>query len=106
MNKFSNNAAKRTAATTLTSIEGEIVQMFKEALRVKKVSLQDNFFSLGGDSIAATQIVLQIEDSFRVSVTLPEFYLAPSIETLAIRIHEKQAHQTNEHDGDAEEGVL
>ena len=106
MNRFSDNAAKRTAAPTLMSIEGEVVQMFKEALRVKNVSLQDNFFSLGGDSIAATQIVLKIEESFRVSVTLPEFYAAQSIEALAMRIYEKQANQTNKHEGDTEEGVL
>ena len=106
MNRFADNAAKRADAPTLISIEGEVVRMFKEVLRVKNVSLQDTFFSLGGDSIAATQIVLKIKESFRVSVTLPEFYVAQSIETLAMRVYEKQANQTNKHDGDTEEGVL
>jgi amino acid adenylation domain-containing protein/non-ribosomal peptide synthase protein (TIGR01720 family) len=40
-----------------TPIEAALVEIWQEVLRLEKISVHDNFFSLGGDSIISIQII-------------------------------------------------
>ena len=53
------------------SVEAEVAQLFTGLLRhVERVGIHDNFLSLGGDSLGATQLQCRLEHRFDVEVQL------------------------------------
>jgi len=52
-------------------------------LHIEKIGIQDNIFELGGDSIAATQIISRLRDMFRMDIPASILFDAPTIEELA-----------------------
>ncbi len=53
---------------TAQQIEEYLLELYQRFLKVDRITLDDNFFVLGGDSIGATQIANQIQSQFS---TLP-----------------------------------
>lgn len=54
------------APTYASEIEREVAQVFAEMLQVKRVTPQDDVFTLGGDSFEAVRIALELEYRFNV----------------------------------------
>jgi thioesterase domain-containing protein/acyl carrier protein len=66
-----------------------LVRIWQDVLGVEIVTLDQNFFDLGGDSSLAVRMFLQIEKDFAVKLPLPALYEAPTVEELArILCHE------------------
>lgn len=65
-----------------TITERVVAELWGELLEVSQVSLTDDFFSLGGDSLSAQRFVLLAEDR-GVVVTLEQLQEAPSLAALA-----------------------
>ncbi|MBP3799961.1 MAG: non-ribosomal peptide synthetase, partial [Bacilli bacterium] len=63
--------------------EGKLVDLCKKLLGVENISLESNFFDLGGHSLSAVDFVEQINKTFNVNVTLRQIYELNSIEELA-----------------------
>ncbi|WP_042159286.1 non-ribosomal peptide synthetase, partial [Paenibacillus gorillae] len=42
-------------------IEGKLIQVFSEVLKLNSISVNDNFFELGGDSIRAMQVAARLQ---------------------------------------------
>ena len=63
-----------------------VADIFKTALRLDEVPADAGFFDLGGDSIAALDVLLAIEKRFGVSVSPAAFMRAPSAAALAAHI--------------------
>ncbi len=40
-----------------TGVEGQLVQIWEEVLKIKPIHIEDNFFEIGGDSILSIQVV-------------------------------------------------
>lgn len=57
-------------------------QIWCETLHTKEVSGTDNFFTLGGNSLAVGQVLTRIRDRLGVSIKWSEFYAAPTISGL------------------------
>lgn len=62
-------AAALPNASAVSSTEGLLAQVWKERLSVEHVGRTDNFFALGGDSLAALTVLNQVSE--QVGVTLP-----------------------------------
>ncbi len=76
-----------------TEDEKTLVKLFETILNVKKVGINDNFFDLGGDSLAA--IKLQIEafnQGFNISYK--DIFELPTIKQLAKSVSHKRFAQT------------
>lgn len=56
------------AASPRSAIETTLQQMWAKELRNPDVGVEDDFFSLGGDSLQATQILLEANERFGVSM--------------------------------------
>ncbi len=65
------------------SIEQELADIWKNLLHVDQVGINDNFYSLGGDSLATASMVLEIEERFKKTLPVDSFLRSPTIQTLA-----------------------
>lgn len=64
----------------------QLVELFGEMLGGVRCGMTDNFFTLGGHSLMATQAIARIRDRFGVEMTIREFFEAPTIGHVARRI--------------------
>lgn len=67
-------------------IEFRLTAIWQEILGVQQVGVQDNFFSLGGHSLRAAQLVMKIHEAFHISISLKEVFQSPTIKQLADQI--------------------
>jgi len=76
-------------------VEKKIIQIWSEVLRVEKekISIDSNFFDLGGHSLKATILIAKLNKAFDVKVPLAELFRIPTIRELAefVRKLEKDA---------------
>jgi amino acid adenylation domain-containing protein len=69
-----------------TSLEEELVGVWKEILRVESIGIQDNFFRLGGHSLLATVVVNKLRQTYGVELRLRSFIESPTVASLAASI--------------------
>jgi amino acid adenylation domain-containing protein len=62
-----------------TPMELMLAKIWREALSIESVGIDDSFFDLGGDSITAMKIIAAIGRIFPWNLTLAEFYDAVTI---------------------------
>jgi amino acid adenylation domain-containing protein len=67
-------------------VETELAAILSSLLGVPEVSVQDNFFLLGGHSLLGTQLVVRVRDVFGVELSLRALFDAPTIADLAVEI--------------------
>lgn len=71
-----------------TPTERKLAEIFCDALRMDKVSVNDDFEELGGDSLVAVSICSDIEKAFAIEVPIAFLVRAPTVGQLAPRIDE------------------
>ncbi|MDP1817999.1 MAG: amino acid adenylation domain-containing protein, partial [Leadbetterella sp.] len=64
-------------------IEEKLVKIWEEILHRENIGIKDEFFTLGGDSIRAIQIVVQIKKTIKKEINVAELYKYQTIEELA-----------------------
>ncbi len=69
-----------------TPLETRLASIWTELLQVDKVGVQDNFFFLGGDSFAATLLMIRLSQEVGAEVSFLRFLEAPTVATLASEI--------------------
>jgi acyl carrier protein len=62
-----------------TPVEHTLAATWAQVLRVERVGVHDNFFDLGGHSLAATQVVARMSKDFQVEMSLRSFFEKPTI---------------------------
>jgi hypothetical protein len=70
-----------------TPEEEVLCGLFAEVLGVERVSIDDDFFVLGGQSVLVTQLVSRIRSVLDVDIALRTIYETPRIEELAGRLY-------------------
>jgi phthiocerol/phenolphthiocerol synthesis type-I polyketide synthase E len=63
-------------------IAEELTRIWQELLAIEPISIDQNYFDLGGDSILAVQLFAQIERVFKVKLPVATLFEAPTIEAL------------------------
>lgn len=69
--------------TPRTPLEERLALMLSSLLKLEQVSVNDNFFMLGGHSLLGTQLISQIRGTFGVELALRTLFESPTIEQLA-----------------------
>jgi acyl carrier protein len=81
-----NTLRDDTFVAPRTPVEERLVLMLAPLLGLDKVSVQDNFFLLGGHSLLGTQLIARVRDAFGVELTLRALFDAPTIAGLAAQV--------------------
>jgi len=69
-----------------TPLEATVCDAFTRTLDVERVGLDDGFFTLGGNSLAAARLVARLEESTGATVPVRWIFTAPTPQALAGRI--------------------
>ncbi len=66
-----------------TDTEKEVVKAFAEILGLDKISVKEDFFELGGDSLKGIRLVNNLQKSMQVKVDVSELFRNPTPKALA-----------------------
>jgi amino acid adenylation domain-containing protein len=69
-----------------TPIEERLAQTLAALLELEQVSVEDNFFLLGGHSLMGTQLIARIRGAFGVELSLRSLFDAPTVAKLSAQI--------------------
>ncbi|MEM1366729.1 MAG: amino acid adenylation domain-containing protein [Cyanobacteria bacterium P01_H01_bin.15] len=59
-----------------TETETQITQLWATLLELEKVGIEDNFFTVGGNSLTAMQLLSQLRQTFGVELTIAQLFAA------------------------------
>jgi acyl carrier protein len=66
-----------------TEYESTIIAIWEEVLGVEPISIEDDFFSVGGDSLLATRVITRIRKALAVAITPRDIFETPILKDLA-----------------------
>ena len=69
-----------------SSVEETLARIWAEVLGVHPIGIHDNFFDLGGHSLAATRIVSQVIKKFQLEIPLQSLFQSPTVAKMAATI--------------------
>ncbi|MGH7770390.1 MAG: non-ribosomal peptide synthetase, partial [Candidatus Binatia bacterium] len=70
-------------AAPRNEVERTLAEMWAEILSVDRVGVNDNFFDLGGHSLAATRVVSQVIKQFQLELPLQSLFQSPTVAEMA-----------------------
>ncbi len=79
------------AARTVT--ERQLAQILAALLKLERISVDDDFFRLGGHSLLGTQLIARIRDAFNAKIGLRFLFESPTIAALAREIDRQRLEQ-------------
>lgn len=81
------NVSKLKAATLPTGgLQTELAKIWKDVLKLDTVSIEDNFFDVGGHSLAIVQVQARIHDRLGIDCKILDLFEHPTIRTLAAHL--------------------
>ncbi|WP_327367119.1 non-ribosomal peptide synthetase [Streptomyces sp. NBC_01217] len=81
--------ARKTAERPSTPHERQVADVWAEILHRDDIGLHDNFFDLGGNSLAAMRMVARIEQAGGRAIRPASVFQAPTVEQLAALLSEE-----------------
>ncbi len=79
-------SSKETFVAPRTPVEQHLTDIWMQVLKLKSVSIHDNFFELGVNSLSLTQVMHRVYEAFQIKLTLRDLYEIPTIAELAERV--------------------
>jgi acyl carrier protein len=71
-----------------TQVEERVAGLVQSLLGVQQVSVEDNFFLLGGHSLLGTQLIARICSAFGVELGLRSVFESPTVAQLSTKIEQ------------------
>ncbi|WP_348652849.1 amino acid adenylation domain-containing protein [Polyangium sp. y55x31] len=78
-----------------TKTEARLAALWVEVMQQDTISVHDDFFQLGGNSILAVGLVHKINKAFRLSLPLQVLFRSPTIEKLALEVDGQNVNATS-----------
>ena len=78
-----------------TETERDVIAVWQEVLGAERVGIHDNFFDLGGHSLLMVRVHSRLRERFGGDLALVDLFSHPTIESLALRIHEGRRAEPN-----------
>jgi acyl carrier protein len=76
--------------------EERLARIWSEVLGIDQIGVHDDFFDLGGHSLAATRIVSQVIHVFQVNVPINALFDAPTVAEMAAIITANQTKRASD----------
>lgn len=92
--KISKERTDSKKSVTTNSIENKLVDIWKAVLKTESVSLNENFFDLGGNSLLLASVQTQIKEVFGMFIPMVEFFGASTAKDFAKLIRKRLTHQS------------
>jgi acyl carrier protein len=70
-------------------------KIWQNILNIKKISIDDNFFDLGGHSLKAISLLVAIKKQFAIDFDFKHIFLYPTIKQTARKINDIIINITN-----------
>ncbi|NML37861.1 amino acid adenylation domain-containing protein [Chitinophaga sp. G-6-1-13] len=71
---LADQSPEKTYVPPGTPLEERVLQIWRELLGIEKISVEDNFFTLGGHSLNAMKLLAQLHKEFNVIIKVKEFF--------------------------------
>jgi acyl carrier protein len=81
-----NAFAVPTFVAPRSALESGLAAIWEQVLGVRRVGIHDNFFSLGGHSLKATQVLAYARDTFGVELPVRSLFESPTVAQLAVAV--------------------
>lgn len=72
-------------------IETEIIKIWKQVLENQKLSVHENFFDAGGNSLLMSKVHREIKKHLGIPISIMELFQYPTVKTLSSHISKKHA---------------
>lgn len=69
-----------------TQLEVKVAAIWQDVLGLKRIGREDHFFTIGGNSLKAIQILARLEQAFNVTLRISTFWTSPTIAELSIAV--------------------
>ena len=83
-----NAKRQQNFVTARTSVESRLIDIWQDILKLDRIGVRDNFYSIGGDSLATAVLMTAVEAQFGRDVQVDSFLKSPTIETLSKLLEE------------------
>jgi len=83
--------AQREYVPPRTPLEQRIAAIWSQALGTDRISVRDNFFDLGGDSLAVIQAIASIWTELQVEIPAADLYEASDLHSFAESVEHRRA---------------
>jgi amino acid adenylation domain-containing protein len=77
-------------AAPRNSIEETLVKIWADVLDLDQVGIDDNFFDLGGHSLAATRVIARVLDTFSLRLPVKALFNSPTVAEMATIIFDHE----------------
>jgi amino acid adenylation domain-containing protein len=78
------------------SIEAQLAKIWAEVLGMDDFGIHDNFFDLGGHSLAATRVVSRVIENFQLDLSMKFLFDSPTVAEMALVISQNKTEQVGE----------
>jgi acyl carrier protein len=75
-----------SAASEASDLEQNLIALWKRILRVDNVSLDDNFFDIGGDSLLLVAVHSNLQKKLQIEIPVTDLFEFTTVRTLARRL--------------------
>lgn len=76
-----------------SDIERLLAEIWAEVLAIGPVGIHDDFFDLGGHSLAATRVISRVLQKFKLDLPVRTLFDAPTVARMADVVRQNQAHR-------------
>jgi acyl-CoA synthetase (AMP-forming)/AMP-acid ligase II len=80
---FGLTAMPQTFIAPRTALEKALASRWTEILQIERIGIHDDFFALGGDSLLATQVLVNVYEITQLELEISRFFEAPTIADVA-----------------------
>jgi acyl carrier protein len=80
----------------VSATEQQLVGIWQEVLEIYPIGVHDNFFDLGGHSLAASRVVSRVIQTFKLEVPVKALFEAPTVAEMAAIITRNQTKRAND----------
>ena len=71
------------APELLSTMERDLAGIWCELLKLQRIGPDDNFFALGGDSLQALMLIVEVKHKFAIGLSLQSIFNSPTLRSLA-----------------------